>query len=39
MNKLILIALVVLILSSCTVSRGKYGCPGQGSGLGFVGYK
>lgn len=28
MNKLILIALVVLALSSCTVSGRGFGCPG-----------
>ena len=41
MKKLIIVAAVILVvtaISSCGVTRG-YGCPGQGSGMGFVGYK
>ena len=41
MKKLIIVAAVILVvmsMSSCMVTRG-YGCPGQGSGMGFCGYK
>lgn len=30
--------MIAVVMSSCTATRGV-GCPGQGSGLGFVGYK
>jgi hypothetical protein len=35
---LVVLGSVILLTSSCTATRGV-GCPGQGSGLGFVGYK
>ena len=35
---LVVLGSVILSMTSCTATRG-YGCPGQGSGMGFVGYK
>jgi predicted small secreted protein len=35
---LVVLGSVILSTSSCTTTRG-YGCPGQGSGMGFGGYK
>jgi hypothetical protein len=39
---ILLVALTIalgVIASSCTGMRTGYGCPGQGSGLGFAGYR
>lgn len=33
-----LVGLLVSSMSSCTSTRG-YGCKGNGSGMGYVGYK
>jgi hypothetical protein len=36
---LILVGIVMMLsMTSCSPTRG-YGCPGQGSGMGFGGYK
>jgi hypothetical protein len=33
-----LLSTLALLLNSCTGSKRGYGCPGQGSGMGFSGY-
>lgn len=31
--------MITFIMTSCSSVKKGYGCPGQGSGMGFVGYR